>query len=47
MDFIKSQQYIAEHRAETINDICRFLDADTLLFWDENEDLSVYQTKYW
>ena len=47
MDFIKSQQYIAEHRAETINDICRFLDADTLLFWDENEDLSAYQTKYW
>lgn len=47
MDFIKSQQYIAEHRAETIDNICRFFDADTLLFWDENEELSAYQTKYW
>lgn len=47
MDFIKSQQYIAEHRAETVDNICRFLDVDTLLFWDEKEDLSAYQIKYW
>ena len=47
MDFAKSQQYIAEHKAETIKNICRFFGADTLLFWSEDSDLSEYQKKYW
>lgn len=47
MDFAKSQQYISEHRTETIKNICRFFGADTLLFWSENADLSAYQNQYW
>jgi chaperone required for assembly of F1-ATPase len=47
MDFVKSQEYIAAHRDETIAEMCRFLLTDTLLFWSDNPDLFVHQQKHW
>lgn len=47
MDFIKSQKYIAAHREETIKNLCRFITADTLLFWSNEPDLNAFQKKYW
>lgn len=47
MDFAKSREYIAAHRSETIENMCRFLQTDTLLFWSDNEALFEYQKKHW
>lgn len=47
MDFKKSQQYIAEHRFETIQNLCRFATTDVLLFWNDEEDIFALQKKCW
>ena len=47
MDFLKSQNYIAAHRDETIAEMCRFLQTDTLLFWSDKPDLFAFQQKQW
>lgn len=47
MDIAKSQQYIAAHRDETAENLCRFIVTDTLLFWNTESDLAKYQQKYW
>lgn len=47
MDIAKSQQYIAAHRDETAENLCRFIVTDTLLFWDTKSDLAAYQQKHW
>lgn len=46
-DFLKSEQYIKQHRAETIDTICRFATTDLLLFWDKKEDIYERQQKIW
>ena len=47
MDFEKSCQYITEHRHETIDTLCRFLSADTILFWSDDIELHKYQKEHW
>ena len=47
MDILKSQNYIAEHRTETINNLCRFMLTDVLLFWSDKPDLEAYQKAHW
>lgn len=47
MDFAKSQEYIATHRAEIIQNMSRFLQTDTLLFWSDEPSLFAHQKKHW
>lgn len=47
MDFVKSQEYIAKHRSETMQNLCRFALTDVLLFWSETEDVWAMQKKCW
>lgn len=47
MDFAKSQDYIAAHREETIENMRRFLQTDTLLFWSDEPELYARQQKCW
>ena len=46
-DFLKSEQYIKNHRQETIETMLRFASTDLLLFWSDNEDLYRRQLKLW
>ena len=46
-DFLKSEQYIKQHRAETTDIMCRFAATDLLFFWAENEDIYNCQLKVW
>lgn len=47
MDLNKFQKSISARRADAINDLCRFLSVDTLLYWSDNPDLQAEQNKYW
>ncbi len=47
MNLVEYQKSIAPKRTEVINDLCRFLSADTLLFWSDNPDLQAFQKKHW
>lgn len=47
MDFAKLQKSISENRADVIKNLGRFLPADTLLFWSDNEQLHELQKKHW
>ena len=47
MDFIAAEKYVAEHRAEIIESLCRFFATDTLLFWSDEPDLFAYQKTHW
>ena len=46
-DFLKSEQYIKQHRAETTDIMCRFAATDLLFFWAEKEDIYSRQLKVW
>lgn len=46
-DYLKSEEYIRQHRDETIDIICRFAKTDLLFFWDENEQIFLRQQKIW
>ena len=47
MNFVEAEKYIATHRRETIQNLCRFLDTDVLLFWSDKPDLLAYQNQHW
>ena len=47
MNFTDAEKYIATHRQETIQNLCRFLDTDVLLFWSDKPDLFAYQNQHW
>ncbi|MBR3676535.1 MAG: hypothetical protein IKN71_05325 [Alphaproteobacteria bacterium] len=47
MNFSEAEKYIATHRRETIQNFCRFLDTDVLLFWSDKPDLFAYQNQHW
>lgn len=47
MDLFKSEQYIKDHRAETIETMCVFAQTDLLLFWSEDDGVYSYQQKVW
>ena len=46
-DCIKSEQYIKQHRGETIETMCNFAQTDLLLFWSDNPDVYAGQQKLW
>ncbi len=47
MNIVEFQKSIAPKRTEVINNLCRFLSADTMLFWSDNPDLQAFQKKHW
>lgn len=47
MDFIAAEKYVAAHRTEIIDSLCRFFVTDTLLFWSDKADLAAYQKAHW
>ena len=47
MNIVEFQKSIAPKKKEVINDLCRFLSADTMLFWSDNPDLQSFQKKHW
>ena len=46
-DLSKSEQYIKDHRDETIETMLRFAATDLLLFWSDNSDVNARQLKLW
>lgn len=46
-DFLKSEQYIKEHRDETIKTMCSFATTDMLLFWSDETGILKRQQKIW
>jgi len=47
MELFKSEQYIKEHRAETIEKMCVFAQTDLLMFWSDNPDVYAIERKIW
>lgn len=47
IDLLKSEQYIKEHRDETIKTMCDFAATDMLLFWSDRADISQRQWEIW
>lgn len=47
INILKSEQYIKNHREETIDIMCRFAITDLLLFWSDNNSLNEMQQKVW
>lgn len=46
-DCIKSEQYIKQHRGETIETMCNFAQTDLLFFWSDNPEVYAGQKKIW
>lgn len=46
-DLIKSENYIKEHKNETIETILKFAKTDLLFFWSDNKEVFLLQKKIW
>lgn len=46
-DLLKSEQYIKQHRDETIKTMCRFAATDMLLFWSNETEILKRQQEIW
>lgn len=46
-NLLKSEQYIKEHRDETIETMCNFALTDALLFWSNDKEIVKRQKKIW
>ena len=46
-DLLKSEQYIKEHRSETVETMCCFAATDMLLFWSDKAEILCRQQKIW
>ena len=47
MDFLQSFKFIKENRKQTIFETASFLDTDTILFWDVNDEIKKQQKLKW
>lgn len=47
IDFVKAQEYTEKHRMDILEDMLRFMQTDTILFWSSEPNLFAYQQKHW
>jgi len=47
INILKSEQYIKNHREETIDIMCKFATTDLLLFWGDENGLNKMQQDAW